>query len=370
MSEETSNLDALGKLFTPDEKTILRSKAPEKNQEKKSLVKRLSDNLTFRTSPRTYPITISFMPHGLEDRFDISSYQLPRIDGNDLIKAEGVLASLTCQNELRTEARPIWHSTPEELGEILRHARGLWTEHGRDEHLGHITDSIPNYEQIDKFVCIGISSIVERSHPNSQQLEVRALCLAQHLAVITRSIVFTILDPSYGKQEHFQMIDNNTMLISFSIPPHMSIMPIVSEYARPVAMIWDAYDYLINGGHPRPAVSRLWSSLKYRDQWVAMPGHPIEAGVPFYTVSAGQMLEDYDIAVNLAEFDTKKLTNRFDLNPDTNEGQSSNVPSPTHFSGRRSRLFVRKLWLGDKRLPHILGGLQFCLLEDLIDSLQ
>lgn len=163
---------------------------------------------------------------------------------------------------------------------------------------------------------------------------------------------FTILNASYGKQEHFAAIDDNTMLISFSIADLECILPIVSEYARPVAMIYDAYDYLTDGSHVRPPLSPLWSRVNFDYAWVTIPGPPLVETIsgnqispwnPLYTESAGRMLDDYTVAMNLFEFDVKGIANRFELHPDTDHRpRNADEGEQKRFVGRNSRLFVRK----------------------------
>ncbi|KAI0101872.1 hypothetical protein GGR51DRAFT_528807 [Nemania sp. FL0031] len=281
--------------------------------------------------------------------------------------------------------------TADELKQILHASRYRWVKGGRHRNLYTIIDSIPNNAQINKVVCIGLSEIAHRFDPRSETIHIMSRCLAQHLAVKTmvnylRSLVFhevqlfaadwiydkshrealesfgfTVLDASYGKQEHFAAIDDNTMLISFTIPDFECILPIVSEYARPVAMIYDAYDYLIQENHIRPVPSPVWSRVKYNEVWVTVPGPPVvstddHAGpgvgdlmtslpcwLPFYTRSTGEMLDDYRIAMNMFEFDVAELASRFELDPSMGyEPIDSDKIQQRRFAGERSRLFVRK----------------------------
>jgi hypothetical protein len=263
--------------------------------------------------------------------------------------------------------------------DVLRTSYGLWTEDGKDKHLASIIEKIPNKRHIRKVVCIGLSEIAMRLDQD-QRMQVNSLCLAQHLVVLSlvsyiRQIVshdvelfaadwnydaphkealsslgFTVLDASYGKQEHFATIDNNTMLICSGIADHESIIPIISEYARPVAMIYDVYDYLTEEPQgTRPALSPLWSRVKHAGAWFTVPGPPLvgtgasERSLPLYTESAGRMLDDYDIAMNLFEFDAIDLANRFELHPNTDwRPADADEREQRRLFGRNSRLFVRK----------------------------
>ncbi|KAI0878482.1 hypothetical protein GGS24DRAFT_443071 [Hypoxylon argillaceum] len=283
-------------------------------------------------------------------------------------------------------------TTGEELKFILHLSRLRWVKDGRDRCLFNIIDSIPNNTQINKVVCIGLSEIAQKLDSRvSESIDLIPHCLAQHLAAWSmvnhlRSLVshrvelfaadwiydeahrealesfgFTILNGSYRKQEHFVAIDDNTMIISFAIPGFESILPIISEYARPLAIIYDAYDYLIKEGHTRPPISPLWSRVKYNEAWVTIPGPPIvttdhhakpDVGdlsaplahwFPFYTKSTGNMLDDYEIVMNMFEFDVTGLASRFELDPRMGEEPvDSDKIKERRFVGENSRLFVRK----------------------------
>jgi hypothetical protein len=266
----------------------------------------------------------------------------------------------------------------DELRDILQTAQSVWTEDGKDKSLRSIVNCIPRSGRINKIVCIGLSEIAWRCIPKDR-MRVNSLCLAQHLAVVSMitylrqtvshkvdlfaadwkydaahkealtSFGFTVLDASHGKQEHFLKIDDRAMLICFSIADHESILPIVSEYARPVAMIYEAYNYMVDGRHGRPAPSPVCSRVKHGNTWVTVPGPPlIETGepvcwLPFYTESTGRMLDEYRIAMNLFEFDTTGLANKFDLHPDTDYRLSTAAErEQRRFAGKLSRLFVRR----------------------------
>lgn len=147
----------------------------------------------------------------------------------------------------RTTSVSSW-ATAEELKDILQTSWKLWVNGGRDSNFASIVDRISDRTLINKVVCIGLSEIAARFDPISERTTVISQCLAQHLAVMSivcylrlfvphevelfaadwvydtahkealTSFGFTILDASYGKQEHFVAIDDHTMLISFSIP--------------------------------------------------------------------------------------------------------------------------------------------------------
>lgn len=61
-------------------------------------------------------------------------------------------------------------------------------------------------------------------------------------------ISFKVCDPAYGKQEHFTKIDESSLV--FSVGAFCPIMRIVSEYTRPVAMIWECIE---EHEDPKPA---------------------------------------------------------------------------------------------------------------------
>ncbi|KAI3327974.1 hypothetical protein HD806DRAFT_549848 [Xylariaceae sp. AK1471] len=372
-------VDPLGEMFTPEEKKVLRSQDPGHQKFKAALIVRLADAFTFRRAPRDWqPPFNCFQKADMIENVDTSRYQLPAMGQDELDKANEVMEFVR-RKVSQGKSRISSGVTANELKDVLRTAQGLWTKDGKDKNLASIIDNIPNNRQINKVVCIGISEIATRPGPG-EKMQVSSWCLAQHLAVVSmvghlshlvshkvqlfaadwnydapheealKSLGFTVLDASYGKQEHFAMIDNNTMVICFNIAHQESIMPIISEYARPVAMIYDAYDYLTKGPHDnRPALSPVWSQVKHRDAWLTIPGPPVveartpASWLPFYTESTGRMFDDYKIAMNLFEFDTTGLADKFDLHPDTDYRLPNAVESERkRFVGKNSYLFIRK----------------------------
>ncbi|GAP88998.2 hypothetical protein SAMD00023353_3400790 [Rosellinia necatrix] len=379
-------------MFTPEEKEILQGRNSEQKQPKDALVKRLADAFTFRRVPRGWqPPFECFKRAALTELIDTTRYELPAMSQDDLIKANEVMDYVRSKVS-QSGSEMSSGVTTEELKDVLRISQSAWVKDGKDNVLAAIIDNIPNYGQIRKVVCIGLSEIAARLDPDSESITVISRGLTQHLAVMSmvrylRTIVphdvelfaadwiydgphqealnslgFTILDASFGKQEHFTAIDDNTMLISFSIADFESILPIISEYARPVAMIYDAYHHLVKGVRCQPFPSAVWSEVKYNDAWVTIPGPPLvttrpprgpDFGYPltpmciwhpFYTESAGNMLNDYNIAMDLFEFDVTGLTNRFELHPNTDyrlRGEADETDEK-RFVGTYSRLFVRK----------------------------
>ncbi|KAI8949546.1 hypothetical protein F4801DRAFT_580372 [Xylaria longipes] len=393
MSTIAPLVDPLGDMFTPDEKRLLRSRNPGQKETRDPLVVRLADAFTFRRTPRGWqPPFNCFEKAALPEIVDISLCSLPAMSQADLAKANEVMEYVG-RSTPRGTSNTSSGVTADELKDILQIAQGLWARDGKDQNLAAIIDSIPNNTEINKVVCIGLSEIAVKVDSRSEDATVISRCLAQHLAVVSmvrylrglvshkvelfaadwsydspheealESLGFTLLDASYGKQEHFTAIDDNTMLISFSIADFESVLPIISEYARPVAMIYDAYDYLANGGdtQPPPNHSPVWSQVKHNEAWVTIPGPPLvdirvlaAAGirgpatqmspwVSFYTESTGQMLGDYRMALNMFEFDVTGLANRFELHPDTDHKPGDvNETEQKQFVGKNSRLFVRK----------------------------
>ncbi|KAI1130356.1 hypothetical protein F5Y10DRAFT_276176 [Nemania abortiva] len=385
MARTTQQVDPLGGMFTEHEKKILRGRDPGQKQARDALVVRLADAFTFRRAPRGWhPPFFCFDRVALAEDIDTSCCSLPFMSQEDSDKANKLMEHVGMRmRRSRTEIPS--GVTADELKHILHASRYRWVKGGRHRNLYTIIDSIPNNTQINKVVCIGLSEMAQRFDPRNETITIMSRCLAQHLAVQTmvsylRSIVFheielfaadwiydkphkealesfgfTVLDGSLGKQEHFVAIDDNTMLISFAIPEFESILPIISEYARPVAMIYDAYDYLIKEKHVRPAPSPVWSRVKYNEAWVTVPGPPIVSTddhavgdlatslLPFYTRSTGRMLDDYRIAMNMFELDVAELASRFELDPSMGyEPGDSDKIQQRRFAGERSRLFVRK----------------------------
>ncbi|TGJ86779.1 hypothetical protein E0Z10_g1962 [Xylaria hypoxylon] len=391
MSATVPQFDPLGEMFTPDEESILRGRDPGQKRIKDALIVRLADALTFRRAPRGWqPPFDCFEKAALSQSADSSCFKLPAMSEDQLSKANEVMEYLKGRISQGT-SKTSSGVTTDELKNILHISHEIWVKGGKDRILGTIIDSIPNYTQINKIVCIGLSEIASRFDPRSENATVMSQCLAQHLVALSmvrylrdlvshevklfaadwsydqsheealESLGFTVLDGSYGKQEQFVAIDDNTMLISFSIADSESILPIISEYARPVAMIYDAYDYLITEGHAPPPHSLVWSEVKYNDAWVTVPGPsgpPFEAPTrseieaasslvplkfPFYTESTGRMLDDYRILMNIFEFDVTGLANRFELHPDTDYRLiATDETEQKRFAGKHSRLFVRK----------------------------
>ncbi|KAI0439768.1 hypothetical protein F4803DRAFT_553736 [Xylaria telfairii] len=383
MSTIAPFVDPLGEMFTPDEKRLLRCRNLGYKEARDRLIVRLADAFTFRRAPRGWkPPFNGFEKAALLENVDTSRCSLPAMSQADLDKANEVIEYT--ERVIRYQRPPSKSSgvTADELKDVIGISQGVWQEDNKDRNLEAIIDSIPNNAEIDKVVCIGLSEIAVRFGLRSQNATVISRGLAQHLAVLSmvrylRNLVshnvelfaadwnydppheealetfgFTILNASYGKQEHFTVIDNNTMLISFSIADLECILPIVSEYARPVAMIYDAYDYLIDGSHIKPPPSPLWSQVNFDYAWVTIPGPPLVETIsenqispwnPLYTESAGQMLDEYTVAMNLFEFDVTGIANRFDLHPDTDHRPSNaDEAEQKRFVGRNSRLFVRK----------------------------
>ncbi|TRX92862.1 hypothetical protein FHL15_006268 [Xylaria flabelliformis] len=389
MSTIATLVDPLGKMFTPDEKRLLRGRNPGPKETRDRLVVRLADVFTFRRAPRGWqPPFNCFEKAALPENVETFPCGLPAISQADLARANEVMkyaGSRICTSSTFSGV------TVDELKEILRFSQCVWARDGRDRIFATIINNIPNNTDINKIVCIGLSEIAIRFDPSSEVPTVISRGLAQHLAVISmvrylRDLVshkvelfaadwnydtpheqalellgFTILDASYGKQEHFTAIDDNTMLIAFSIADFESILPIISEYARPIAMIYDAYDYLIDESQIRPPLSPVWSRVKYNDAWITIPGPPLvntkaptstgtadpttqmPSWVSFYTESTGQMLEEYRIAMNMFDLDVTKLANRFELHPQADyRPRDANETEEKRFAGKNSRLFVRK----------------------------
>ncbi|KAI1817121.1 hypothetical protein GGS20DRAFT_593039 [Poronia punctata] len=378
MSQLSPYADPLGKMFTPEEKRILRDRDPGQRDAKMSLIMRLADAFTFRRAPRDWqPPYNCFRKACLVEEINRSRHCLPAMSREELTRADEVM-KYTKRVIPQGKARITSLVAVDELRDVLRTAQTIWTKDGRDGLLDRIIDSIPNNARINKIVCIGLSEMAGRLSPK-EKMRVNSLCLAQHLAVLSmtkyirhmvghtvelfaadwrydaaheavlKTLGFTVLNPSHGKQEHFRKIDDQTMLICFSIADHESVLPIISEYARPVAMIYEAYSCVIEGRHNRPATSPVWSRVRCGPTWVTVPGPPlIETGgparwLPFYTDSTGRMLDDYQVAMNLFDFDTTGLANKFELHPDT-DYRLSTAPEAEQkrFAGKFSRLFVRK----------------------------
>ncbi|KAJ8116526.1 hypothetical protein ONZ43_g4422 [Nemania bipapillata] len=355
--------DPLGGMFTDDEKKILRSRDPRHKQAKDTLVVRLADAFTFRRAPRSWQFPFfCFDRAALDEEIDISRQSLPPMSKEDVRKADKVMEFVGTRMGRHRIEIPSGLTTAD-LEYVLHVSRIRWVNDGKDRDLFKIIDSIPNKTQINKVVCIGLSEIAQSADPAGDFIDIIPYCLAQHLAawsmtsylrdlvshevklfaadwiydiphrIALESFGFTILDGSYGKQEQFVAIDDNTMLISFAIPGFESILPIISEYARPVAMLYDAYDHLVKKNHPPPPLSPVWSRVKYDDTWVTIPGPPVVTTdhltepaaedllaplarwFPFYTKSTQLMLDDYKIAVNMSEFDVSRLASRFELDP-------------------------------------------------------
>ncbi|KAI1293294.1 hypothetical protein F5Y03DRAFT_411261 [Xylaria venustula] len=386
--------DILGKMFNPWEKRLLRGRKREHREAKAHQIVRLASTLTCRRSPRdgcTLPIDC-FGKAGLAEDVDLSRRQLPALSVDEVGKAYDA----TYEAEVRLGAQatsPRSGLRSGELEPILRGAQAKWTKDGRDEGLKAIIDSIPEKNLIYKVICVGLSQIAIRYGKAPNEIEVKSKNLAQHLAVASmvrylkslvphevelscadwsydrehvralRFLGFEVLNASCGFQEHMVEIDDNTLVICFGVEDCESIIPIISEYARPVAMIYDAYEYQITEGHPRPVPSPVWSKVMYKGEWVSVPGAPFVAtetaagsstteqrnSLPFYTVSTGRMLQHYRMAMNLFEMDVSSLASQFELhnlkdsrfNPDSKDSQLSETEQ-RRFANTRSRLFVRK----------------------------
>ncbi|KAI0485434.1 hypothetical protein F4859DRAFT_528427 [Xylaria cf. heliscus] len=389
MSTVPLRVDPLGEMFTPNEKRLLRGRNPEDKEARDRLVVRLADAFTFRRAPRGWQPPFNCLKKAdLTEVIDMSLCDLPAMSQDEITKANEVMEYVRSKIPQGTYDTSSGVTT-DELNNILRISQGVWERDGRDQSLVAIIDTIPNKTEINKVVCIGLSEIAVRFDPRDEETMVISRSLAQHLAVVTmvrylrglvshdvelfaadwsydpphekalESLGFTILNASYGIQEHFTAIDDKTMLISFSIADFESILPIVSEYARPVAMIYDAADYLTDESYFQPPPSPVWSQVKYNDEWVTIPGPPlvdtgnsvlargtgdqISPWVPFYTESIWHMMSDYEVAMNMSEFDVNGLANRFELHPDTDfRPRDANEAQEKRFVGQYSRLFVRK----------------------------
>ncbi|KAI1275763.1 hypothetical protein F5Y07DRAFT_400073 [Xylaria sp. FL0933] len=398
MSSTVSQDDVLGRMFKPEEKRVIRGQDPEEGKEKRRLITKLADALTYRrTVINLLPFAcfatvkgIGAIKWGLLEETDPSRRELPPWTQKERDKAERAMKRLFRKDP------PMNDMDVDDLKDILLKARSEWTRNGRDKRFATIVDSIPNRIQINKVICIGLSKIAIRYGGDKENMIVFSSTLAQYLAAMSiasylrasvpheielfaadwcynkahkealPSLGFTILNPEHGKQQQFAKIDNNTMLISFGIPDCESILPIISEYARPVAMIYDAYDYQINENHVRPQPSPVWSRVEYDDEWVIIPGPPLpikegfagtpeaakpESRHPFYTKSTGRMLDEYRIAMNLYEFDGTDLPSQFDLHrwhddklypPIMHSRAEYSEIEQRRFAGKKSRLFVRK----------------------------
>lgn len=240
-------VDPLGEMFTPAQKEILRGRDPLQRRAKDALVARLGDLFTFRRAPRGWqPPFDCLRKAGLVENVESSCYgPTPLCHIVDL--SYRVMESVRRILLQRKTSVSSW-ATADELKDILQTSWDLWVDGGRDSNFASITDRIPNRALINKVVCVGLSEIAARLDPTNERTTVISQCLAQHLAVMSiarylRALVshevklfaadwvydtahkealtsfgFTILDASYGKQEHFVAIDDHTMLISFSIP--------------------------------------------------------------------------------------------------------------------------------------------------------
>ncbi|KAI0432871.1 hypothetical protein F5Y09DRAFT_352877 [Xylaria sp. FL1042] len=392
--------DVLGEMFSSREKRILRGHDPQEEEAKRHLITRLADALTYRRTAINYLPFDCFgraaRPTGelrlLQDASTSRSRcELPGLSHNKTQKAKCVI-----QKILPYVPKPCSGMIGDDLRNILLGAWDIWTKDARDRNFATIVNNIPNKTEINKVVCIGLSDVAIRYGESKEDMSVYSSTLAQYLAVMSiayylrasvahevelfaadwgydeahvaalPSLGFTILNPLHGKQEQFTKIDDNTMLISFGIPDCESILPIISEYARPVAMIYDAYDYLINKNHARPQPSPVWGRVEYDLEWVTIPGPPLrlkesfagtyeaakpESRHPFYTQSTGRMLDQYRIAMNLYKFDVRDLPSQFDLHQwhddrlyppcERNRAMYDEIEQ-RRFAGKNSRLFVRK----------------------------
>ncbi|KAI0974772.1 hypothetical protein F4678DRAFT_457885 [Xylaria arbuscula] len=393
MSTEALDNNILGKMFNPFERSLLRGRKREHREAKAHQIVRLASTLACRRSPRdgcTLPIDC-FKKAGLDEDVDMSRRQLPKLSVAEVGKAY----EATYEAEVRIGTQATRTSSGLRVGElepILREAQARWTKDGRDESLAAIIDSIPEKNKIYKIICVGLSEIATRYGRAPNEIEVKSKNLAQHLAVASmarylrtlvshqvelsaadwsydrehvralRCLGIEVLNASCGFHEHMVEIDDYTLVVCFGIEDCESIIPIISEYARPVAMIYDAYEYQITEGHPQPIPSPVWSKVMYKGDWVSVPGPPFVAratatgpstteqsnGRPFYTVSTGRMLQKYKMAMNLFEFDVSSLTSQFELhslkdsrlNTDS-ENKELSETEQRRFANRRSRLFVR-----------------------------
>ncbi|KAI1496162.1 hypothetical protein F5X99DRAFT_414407 [Biscogniauxia marginata] len=154
--------------------------------------------------------------------------------------------------------------------EVLEVAMDHWRKGGeRAVMLREAIDSIEKPERVTKIVCLGLGAIF---HVKNQELYVHCDSLAQHTAAraiaeqlrhktgkmvelyasdlayntdnykealsTLPGVSFTILDPSFGKHEQFNMIDDSMILFGtgFQCPTLL----IVNEIARPLAMITES----------------------------------------------------------------------------------------------------------------------------------
>ncbi|KAI1173178.1 hypothetical protein F4777DRAFT_590010 [Nemania sp. FL0916] len=383
-------------MFTPDERKILRGRAPGQRAARDSLVVRLANAMTFRRAPRDSDSYIQ-PPIGciniasMAEHITKDHYRLPAMTKGNLEKAHQLMNSATLAVPRHLALKSSSGVTAEKLLNIIRIAGDVWTARRRDKVFADIFRHIPNFRLIRRVVCIGLSEIAKTTDPETGKVIVMSQSLAQHLAVISmvfhlenlighsvgcfaasweydraheqalEKVSFTILDPLYGKQEHFVGIDDHTLLISFSTASFESVLPIISEYARPVAIICDPYDYMINRKCDRPPPSPTWSQVKYKGDWVPLPGPPLIGAEPvqgpggsnssnptsiwrpFYTDSAGAMLNEYQMRMKLSDMDLGDLPNRFDLHPDVDQSnRHGDVPQQKCFVSPMSCLLVRK----------------------------
>ncbi|KAI1076879.1 hypothetical protein F5B20DRAFT_593676 [Whalleya microplaca] len=172
--------------------------------------------------------------------------------------------------------------------ETIENGLNIWETEGRTraQKLRKAIDRLPQPQRIKKVVCIGLGAICTCiavpknpetqgntqawepcinkgviSHPALAQ-HVTALVIVNQLQQKTGQIIdlytgdpmygephkkaleslngtkFRVLRTDYGKHEHFTMIDDSTFLIA--ICPGCEAISLVSEYARPVAMLCES----------------------------------------------------------------------------------------------------------------------------------
>lgn len=188
------------------------------------------------------------------------------------------------------EAIPTGQDPPNFIQAILSDAFSNWGKCHKAAGLKAAIDKIPHPERIKRVVCVGLGLIVTgaidldtdkyvlmRRPPTCIAQHVAALAIVKQLQEITSqkielytadpnygpyhkkalktldqvesiAISFKVCDPAYGKQEHFAKIDESSLL--FSVGAFCPIMRIVSEYTRPVAMIWECIE---EHEDPKPA---------------------------------------------------------------------------------------------------------------------
>ncbi|KAI0809372.1 hypothetical protein GGR55DRAFT_696195 [Xylaria sp. FL0064] len=145
MSSTVSRDDVLGRMFKP-EKRIIRGHDPEEEKEKRRLITKLADALTYRRTVRKcLPFDcfatvegIDVRPWGIMEEMDRSRRELPPWTDKERKKAKRAMQGLFPNRE------PLNDMNVDDLKDILLKARDEWTKNGRDEKIATVVNSIPN----------------------------------------------------------------------------------------------------------------------------------------------------------------------------------------------------------------------------------